>query len=479
MNFKTILAGSAIASLALFSDIGASIGLPEMPRAEAAASVSVSVFYDRLARDGDWVRYQDDYVFIPANVRQGWRPYTDGRWIYADRVGWTWASDESFGWATYHYGRWGYADDIGWYWVPGTRWAPAWVSWRKTNDHVVWAPLPPRRGGVDVSVSIEVGDVPDFYWVAVPTRRFLEPNLRVVIVNDAVERRRIVQRADVVGTVRVQNNIVINTVIDVDVIEREAGRKVRRVAVRDTNDPVEARASDEQVTVFSGEIKADADTKPKRIRDVKEARKIKRDRAGEDAGGSENAETNANTQDDSAEDATGTTTRQNGSGANTRDADSEAGEQPATGAKKRERTKRTNQAAPDATEDASTEAQDAGDDQQPAAKKVEKRQKSKAAGQATKGGNGADVTLPAENDNGNGADVTQPEQAQQGKAKADQNRKRAQQKQKAAPAEQNQNGGQKAQKRQQSDDQGGAQKPQRKKDRKKNCDPADPSCGNQ
>jgi hypothetical protein len=62
-------------------------------------------------------------------------------------------SEEPFGWATYHYGRWTRLRDVGWIWVPGEEWAPAWVSWRTSNNYVGWAPLPPearfdRRRGI-------------------------------------------------------------------------------------------------------------------------------------------------------------------------------------------------------------------------------------------------------------------------------------------------------------------------------------------
>jgi hypothetical protein len=85
------------------------------------------------------------YVWQPrqAESSRSWRPYTTGRWVYTD-AGWTWISEEPFGWATYHYGRWTRLRGIGWVWVPGNQWAPAWVSWRKSNDYVGWAPLPPE-----------------------------------------------------------------------------------------------------------------------------------------------------------------------------------------------------------------------------------------------------------------------------------------------------------------------------------------------
>ena len=122
------------------------------------------VFYDQLADDGQW--YYDDtygYVFQPAVAvsTSDWHPYSDGHWDDTDR-GWYWDSNERFGWATYHYGRWVLVDGEGWVWVPGHEWAPAWVSWRDSDDYCGWAPLPPECGSV--SVGISVGGWCDSYW---------------------------------------------------------------------------------------------------------------------------------------------------------------------------------------------------------------------------------------------------------------------------------------------------------------------------
>jgi hypothetical protein len=107
---------------------------------------SFDVFYQGLQSGGHWFDdptygeiWQPDVASSDAN----WRPYSDGHWAYTDQ-GWTWISNEDFGWATYHYGRWVRRSDTGWAWVPGSRWAPAWVSWRESNEDVGWAPLPPE-----------------------------------------------------------------------------------------------------------------------------------------------------------------------------------------------------------------------------------------------------------------------------------------------------------------------------------------------
>src|SRR3982074_2129929 len=110
------------------------------------SSADYDVFYDRLSSDGNWF-YDDDYGYVwQPNVAVStlsWRPYADGHWVWTDR-GWCWVSNEDFGWATYHYGRWIRISGAGWVWVPGDEWAPAWVSWRHTDDddYVGWAPLP-------------------------------------------------------------------------------------------------------------------------------------------------------------------------------------------------------------------------------------------------------------------------------------------------------------------------------------------------
>lgn len=110
------------------------------------STASYGTFYRKLEPYGAWFETNDyGYVWQPheAESSRTWRPYTDGHWAYSD-AGWTWISEEPHGWATYHYGRWTRLRNVGWVWVPGDEWAPAWVSFRQSNDYVGWAPLPPE-----------------------------------------------------------------------------------------------------------------------------------------------------------------------------------------------------------------------------------------------------------------------------------------------------------------------------------------------
>ena len=138
---------------------------------------SYSTFYTKLEPHGDWRETSDyGYVWQPREAQsRNWRPYTNGHWVYTD-VGWTWVSEEPFGWATYHYGRWTRLRNIGWVWVPGDEWAPAWVSWRKSDEYVGWAPLPPearfdRRSGIH-NWSDSYYDVGPDQYSFVATREF-------------------------------------------------------------------------------------------------------------------------------------------------------------------------------------------------------------------------------------------------------------------------------------------------------------------
>ena len=165
---------------------------------ESAPTSGYSTFYTKLEPHGAWLETADyGYVWQPrqAESSRSWRPYTNGRWVYTD-AGWTWISEEPFGWATYHYGRWTRLRGIGWVWVPGNEWAPAWVSWRKSNDYVGWAPLPPearfdQRTGIH-NWSDNYYDIGPDQYSFVATREFgaqriestiLPPERNVTIVN--------------------------------------------------------------------------------------------------------------------------------------------------------------------------------------------------------------------------------------------------------------------------------------------------------
>src|SRR3954451_22269156 len=144
---RTLLTGATAIALCLapvsFGPLPIALGVGT---AEAAtANVSINIFFQPLASYGVWVKNAKyHYVFCPK-VDSHWRPYTHGRWLYMKNYGWYFASDEPYAWAVYHYGRW-YADQkLGWCWVPGNAWAGAWVSWRRGNDYVGWAPLEPTR----------------------------------------------------------------------------------------------------------------------------------------------------------------------------------------------------------------------------------------------------------------------------------------------------------------------------------------------
>jgi hypothetical protein len=133
----------------------------------------VSPYAAELESYGAWY-YESEvgHVWRPY-VAAGWRPYYDGRWAWTP-YGWTWVAAEPWGWAPFHYGRWGYTPMLGWYWIPGSAWAPAWVTWTYGGDYLGWCPLghrdkPVHFGGRRTDSAVPRGTlvVADEPWVYV------------------------------------------------------------------------------------------------------------------------------------------------------------------------------------------------------------------------------------------------------------------------------------------------------------------------
>ena len=210
---------------ALFLHVG-------IPSTHAAGNVSVDFFYDQLGDYGDWVEVGDyGYGWQPRDVEEDWRPYSDGRWAYTE-AGWTWISDEPYGWAVYHYGRWARIERKGWVWIPGTEWAPAWVSWRRSPRHVGWAPLPPEaRFRRNVGFS---GWVDSYYDIGPSAYRFVEvrnfgaPRLRVAFV-DPRENITIIQQTTNITNITYVNSTVYNQGPRYEEISRESAEPIRRL----------------------------------------------------------------------------------------------------------------------------------------------------------------------------------------------------------------------------------------------------------
>jgi hypothetical protein len=130
--------------------------------------VSLQSFYDELSPYGQWIQDpQYGYVWRPDVDQEEFRPYySNGRWAMTE-YGNTWVSNYDWGWAPFHYGRWMYNRYNNWVWLPGTVWAPAWVSWRSGGGQYGWAPLGPN---FNTGVNIGRGGyrVPDMYWNFIP-----------------------------------------------------------------------------------------------------------------------------------------------------------------------------------------------------------------------------------------------------------------------------------------------------------------------
>lgn len=227
MKKKLMIIGLALAMLF-------SIGYSS--QAQANTTVSFGLFFNALAPYGNWISTPDyGYAWSPTNVGPDWEPYTNGHWVWTD-YGWTWDSYESWGWAPYHYGRWIYTDYYGWVWIPGTRWAPAWVTWYTGPQYIGWAPLPPDEG-----FSLEVGfSFSNYHYYApreavfVPSGFFLSTRIHDVVVPRS-RNVTIINNTKNINNITIENNRVINRGPDVNSVERATRKRVEKVNLVDRN----------------------------------------------------------------------------------------------------------------------------------------------------------------------------------------------------------------------------------------------------
>ncbi|HWD20033.1 MAG TPA: DUF6600 domain-containing protein [Verrucomicrobiae bacterium] len=219
---------------------------PTPPRASPGGDAAS--FYNDLAPYGKWVENTDyGWAWQPTVVEAvpDWRPYRDnGQWEYTD-AGWYWQSDYPWGWAAFHYGRWFNDPAQGWLWQPGNRWAPAWVTWRKSTSHFGWAPLPP---GVSFNVEFtllqeqhlpayqaDFGLTPSSYTF-VPAAHFLSRNL-AKFTTPAQKAPALVAASRPVNQYKVVNAVVHNVGLQPQEVAAAVHMPVTPLTLRDAPAP--------------------------------------------------------------------------------------------------------------------------------------------------------------------------------------------------------------------------------------------------
>ena len=205
---------------------------PIVLRAEVDISASIQInspadFYQPLEPYGSWVDVSPyGRCWHPAEVEADWQPYTLGHWEWTD-AGWYWVSDEPWGWACFHYGSWFDDANIGWIWIPGIDWAPAWVTWRDSDDYIGWAPCGPGRSVL----------APTFFTFC-DVHHFRDHfDRRNLIVNNTtiINRTRVINNfnRETVNFDGRQRTIFANKGPGVDPIRRATGRDITPRPVRD------------------------------------------------------------------------------------------------------------------------------------------------------------------------------------------------------------------------------------------------------
>jgi hypothetical protein len=255
-----------LAALGVLALSGSPAAAQSYPQDRRGVQIDVGIFYDDLSPYGDWVEMPDYGWSFAPRVDHDWRPYTRGQWIWTED-GWYWDSDEHFGWAAYHYGRWVNHRYYGWIWVPGTEWAPAWVSWRHGNGYTGWAPLPPRAmwrtriglsiGGLEIDAYIGTRD-----YNFVPDRSFVDRGLYQRVL-PPTQNVTIINVTNNVTNYTVVNERIVNGGVSIVNVERAVGRSVPRARTVEVDRANAARrGGQDEVSVYRPSVRTAPDRRP-------------------------------------------------------------------------------------------------------------------------------------------------------------------------------------------------------------------------
>ena len=252
---------------------------PPPPPPIPEGGVTVSYFYEAMGPYGIWISDPEfGWVWQPNEAINNphWRPYVHrGHWVWTDQ-GWFWDSKYPWGWAAFHYGRWQLALN-GWVWVPDTVWAPAWVSFRQSDSHFGWAPLPPHTTldvhlgllfhGKHVDAGFDFGLSTD-HFTFVAANHFMEPSMEKVAVPPA-QAAPIFQKTTIVNNYTVNNvtNVTNNNSTNNVTTNNTTNNNTTNNTVNRTNNVVNSGISPQAVAAATNKpvqtvSLADASTKP-------------------------------------------------------------------------------------------------------------------------------------------------------------------------------------------------------------------------
>ncbi len=215
-------------------------------------NVTFDVFYNELRPHGTW-RNHSRYGNIWIPRVSNFRPYsTNGYWVNTN-MGWNWMSNYDWGWAPFHYGRWGYDNMFGgWFWVPDYTWGPSWVTWGNGPDYYGWAPMAP---GMNVGVSVNIGNIASIYWNFLPHRYMGYRNMYDYYLpysrnNYYVRNTTIINNYNYYGNDR---NTRYYSGPSVNDVSRRSGREVRTYNIENTpNRSYNGRTSNDRLSVYTG-----------------------------------------------------------------------------------------------------------------------------------------------------------------------------------------------------------------------------------
>jgi hypothetical protein len=176
-------------------------------------------------------------------------PYTNGRWVYSD-YGWYFRAATPCEEITHHYGRWAFVPSEGWIWIPGSVWAPAWVSWEDNDDYVAWTPCTP--GITFAAEYFNIPYYPENNYIVCERRHFLDPDLYRFSRSyrePEFERRYVNMRNE--GNVMHAGKFDYNSGPEPGRFEKDYGRKINPVNINMVSNKEQVRYDKNRYNVYA------------------------------------------------------------------------------------------------------------------------------------------------------------------------------------------------------------------------------------
>src|SRR4030095_4214886 len=141
--------------------------------------------------------------------------------------------------------------------MPCYAWAPAWVRWRVSADHVGWVPLSPKakwNGEKGITGSNYKYKNADNEWVFVLKENFVN-DLGSSNIIPSVRNSEFISKSESITDIKVEDDLVVNRGPDAGDIEKRTGKKLGKRYLKFTKERGKFNLRENEVVISREDFK--------------------------------------------------------------------------------------------------------------------------------------------------------------------------------------------------------------------------------